>query len=173
MPIVSLKLTNARTVAKMQKKGEEEGEEEEGKKTCLLYFEQSNLGKEKASIFLSSFLLPLLVGLLSLMNMTGSMRPGRRKRKGKEKPNQQRTRNELPTELRRRRFVNKAPTGHTNRRKTCEKRVCNVYIFRPSSHFCTPPLVVGKGGTSHMLSQVSSPKRESFSPRKYVPQHLN
>ncbi len=28
--------------------------------------------------------------------------------------------------------------------KTCKKHVCNVYIFRLSCHFCTPPLVVGK-----------------------------
>ncbi len=39
-----------------------------------------------------------------------------------------------------------APTEHTNRRQTCKKLVCNVYVFRLSFHFCIPPLLVGREG---------------------------
>ncbi len=41
----------------------------------------------------------------------------------------------FPTELRRKIFVNKAPTEHANRAPNEQKRVCNVYIFRLSFHF--------------------------------------
>ena len=48
-----------------------------------------------------------------------------------EVPNQQRTLNELPTELRYRNFV----TKHTNRRQTCKKFVCNVHVLQLNFHF--------------------------------------
>ena len=50
-------------------------------------------------------------------------------------PNQQRTLNKLPTDLRCRNCVNKASTQHTNLRQTCKNRVCNVYIFQLSFRF--------------------------------------
>ncbi len=50
-------------------------------------------------------------------------------------PNQQRTLNKLPTELRCRNFVTKHRLEHTNRYQNVQRLVCNVYMFRLSFHF--------------------------------------
>ena len=51
-------------------------------------------------------------------------------------PNQQRTLDKLPTELRCRNFVSKHPTEYTNQRQTCKNvhAMC-TYIFQLSFHF--------------------------------------
>ena len=60
-------------------------------------------------------------------------------------PDQQRTLNKLPTDLRCRNFVGKHRLSTQNRCWTCKKkRARNVYVFRLSFHFCMPPLVVGE-----------------------------
>ncbi len=41
-------------------------------------------------------------------------------------------------------FVDKHRLGMTNRRKTCENVLRNVYAFRLSFHFCMPLSVVGE-----------------------------
>ena len=58
-------------------------------------------------------------------------------------PNQQLTLNKPPTELRCKKFANKHRPSMQIRRQRCKRRVRNVCTFRPSFHFCMPPLVVG------------------------------
>ncbi len=75
---------------------------------------------------------------------------------GKKHPNQQRTLNKLPTELRCRNFANKHRLSvqiGTKRAKTC---VQHVYI--PTElPFCMPPLLVGMASTSKSMKEM---KRE-------------
>ncbi len=59
-------------------------------------------------------------------------------------PNQQRTLNKLPTELRCRNFDKYAPTELTNRVPDLQKRVGNVYIFQLSFHFACHRWWLGK-----------------------------
>ena len=60
-------------------------------------------------------------------------------------PNQQRTLNKLPTELRCRDFVNNHRLSMQNREPNVRKRACDVYVFQPSFHFFMPPPLVAVG----------------------------
>ncbi len=58
-------------------------------------------------------------------------------------PNQQRTLNKLPTELRRGNFCYQASTGHASRWQIVQKHVTHCVHLPTELPFCMPPLVVG------------------------------
>ena len=71
-------------------------------------------------------LMPTLFALLFLFSLL-VLFPTRRETE--RDPNQQRTLNKLPPELRRRNFVAKHRLSMQVGAQTCEKRVCDVYVF--------------------------------------------
>ncbi len=75
-------------------------------------------------------------------------------------PNQQRTLNKLPTELRRRNFVDEHRLSMQNWCPNMQKRACTVHVLQLSFHFCIPPLLVGKKEGKFMTRE-----KRHFSPR--------